>query len=204
VEVIHGSGDHMRAVVADAEILTRLGVQEQHYFVAVGSANPAKNFSALLSAFAGLPARFGGRLVIVGGANESVFAADDRPADNARIVRAGSLSDAELKALYESALGLVFPSLYEGFGLPPIEAMVCGCPVAASNAASIPEACGDAALYFDPRAPAAIGAAMMRLHDEPELRRQLRERGERRAATLNWAATARVLMESLAPSEPAS
>ena len=109
------------------------------------------------------------------------------------------MSDEELKALYQSALGLVFPSVYEGFGLPPLEAMNCGCPVAASNAASIPEVCGDAALYFDPHAPSAIGVAMLRLFDEPELRQQLRTRGARRAQAFSWEAAARVLMNHLDP-----
>lgn len=206
VAVMHGSGGHMVPVEANAGTLERLGLRAGTYFVAVGSANPVKNFQALLAAFAGLPERFGGHLVIIGGTNDKVFAKGDpseRP-EPPRIVRAGTVSDAELKALYQSALALVFPSLYEGFGLPPLEAMACGCPVVASNAASIPEVCGDAALYFDPHAPDAIGAAMMRLHDEPELRGQLRERGARRAQRFSWNSAARVLMERLEQSAPAS
>jgi len=205
VAVMPGSGGHMLPLEANGGTLERLGLRAGAYFVAVGSANPVKNFQALLAAFAGLPERFGGHLVIIGGTNDKVFAQAGRSdlVENVRIVRAGTVSDTELKALYQSALALVFPSLYEGFGLPPLEAMACGCPVAASNAASIPEVCGDAALYFDPHAPDAIGAAMMRLHDEPELRGQLRERGARRVQHFSWNAAARVLMERLDQSAPA-
>jgi glycosyltransferase involved in cell wall biosynthesis len=202
VAVMHGSGDHMLSIRPDPTTLPRLGLQPQGYFVAVGSSNPTKNFRALLAAFAGLPARCDAQLVIVGGTNDAVFASEQRPVDGEHIVRAGAVSDEELKALYQSALGLVFPSLYEGFGLPPLEAMQCGCPVAASTAASIPEACGEAALYFDPHSPAAIGAAMMRLFDEPELRQQLRARGARHARGFSWEAAARVLIQHLGTSDP--
>jgi glycosyltransferase involved in cell wall biosynthesis len=192
----------MAPVQADSATLTRLGLGGSRYFVAVGSANPVKNFRALLAAFAALPARCDVRLVVVGGTDDSVFSPDGQPSDSERVVRAGPVPDEELKALYQSAIALVFPSVYEGFGLPPLEAMVCGCAVAASNAASIPEACGDAALYFDPHAPAEITAAMLRLFDEPALCQQLRARGVQRALTFSWEAAARVLIEHLGTGGP--
>jgi glycosyltransferase involved in cell wall biosynthesis len=199
VAVTSGGGEHMRAVSADNAVLQRLGLQPGSYFVAVGSSNPIKNFMSLLNAFAALPSRCDAQLVIVGGANSEVFAAEGAPANVAGLVRAGPVSDAELKALYQSALALVFPSIYEGFGLPPLEAMACDCPVAASNAAAIPEVCGDAVLYFDPSKPHAIAEAMMRLFDEPALRQQLREHGARRAQALNWDGAALVLLENVRP-----
>lgn len=199
VVVLHESGEHFLAVVADAGTLPRLGLREGGYFVAVGSANLVKNFDALLAAFAGLPAAVDAKLVIVGGTNAGVFAARPWRLAADRLVQAGSVSDAELKALYGSAIGLVFPSLYEGFGLPPLEAMVCGCPVAASSAASLPEVCGNAALYFDPHSVDAIAAAMTRLHDEPALRARLRAAGARRAESFSWEAAARVLLARAVP-----
>ena len=199
VAILQESGEHMLPIEAHAGTLQRLGLRVGGYFVAVGSANPAKNFVALLKAVAGLPARFDGRLVVIGGVNRGVFAAGDAPVAGDRIVQAGAVSDAELKALYQSALALVFPSVYEGFGLPPLEAMACACPVAASNAASIPQVCGDAALYFDPHAVDAIGAAMMRLHDESALRDELRRRGAQRVKAFSWEAAARVLVERVMP-----
>jgi glycosyltransferase involved in cell wall biosynthesis len=199
VAVMHESGEHMAAVEAAPGTLKRLGLRELGYFVAVGSANPVKNLMALRTAFAGLPKRIDAKLVIVGGANAGVFAAGDAVTASERIVEAGTLPDAALKALYGAALGLVFPSRYEGFGLPPLEAMACGCPVAASNAASLPEVCGNAALYFDPQSIDAISAAIVRLHDEPELRGQLRARGTQRALGFTWNAAARVLVERVVP-----
>ena len=103
-------------------------------------------------------------------------------------VEARSVSGAELVELYRRAACLVFPSLYEGFGLPPVEAMACGCPVAAAAAGSLPEVCGDAAVLFDPLDPEAIAAGV----DEALIRSaELSERGLQRAATFTWDETAR-------------
>jgi glycosyltransferase involved in cell wall biosynthesis len=96
------------------------------------------------------------------------------------------VSPNELVELYRSAACLVFPSLYEGFGLPPIEAMACGCPVATSDATSLPEVCGDAAEYFDPLSTEEIAAAIVRA-----LEGRLVERGVARAAGFTWDACAR-------------
>ena len=103
-------------------------------------------------------------------------------------VEARSVSGAELIDLYRSAACLVFPSLYEGFGLPPVEAMACGCPVAAARAGSLPEVCGDAAVLFDPLDPEAIAAGV---HEALERATELSERGIGRAATFTWDETAR-------------
>ena len=102
-------------------------------------------------------------------------------------VDARTVSGVELVDLYRRAACLVFPSLYEGFGLPPVEAMACGCPVAASAAASLPEVCGDAAVLFDPLDPEAIAAGVEEALDRSD---ELSERGLERAATFTWEATA--------------
>src|SRR4030095_9441710 len=94
----------------------------------------------------------------------------------------------QLASLYRRAACLVYPSLYEGFGIPPLEAMACGCPVAASNAGAIPEVCGDAAVLFDPTDVEAMAAAML----EPDERREeLQALGRERAAQFTWDETAR-------------
>ena len=100
----------------------------------------------------------------------------------------GNLDFAELPALFQRASALVFPSLYEGFGQPILEAMASGCPVACSNAASLPEIAGDAARLFDPLDPQAIAAATLEVLESPA---DWAERGVRRAAEFTWEATAR-------------
>jgi glycosyltransferase involved in cell wall biosynthesis len=102
----------------------------------------------------------------------------------------GYVSDAELRALYENAACFVYPSFYEGFGLPPLEAMTCGCPVVVSRAASLPEVCGDAAVYCDPCDPADIARAMERVLGNPAAQEDLRRRSLERARTFSWKQTA--------------
>ena len=143
------------------------------------------------------------RLVLVGGRNTAVFAAETGLASDPRIVQAGPVTDAELKALYQHAVGLVFPSLYEGFGLPPLEAMACGCPVAVADSAAMPEVCGPAALYFDPSSTDAIAGAIQRLLDDAALRDRLRQAGTARAAGFQWADSAQALLSQL-PSSPSA
>jgi glycosyltransferase involved in cell wall biosynthesis len=109
----------------------------------------------------------------------------------------GRVTDGELRALYENALCLVFPSRYEGFGIPPLEAMWCGCPVLASRAGAVPEVCGEAALWFDAEGPATPEAALARLLDEPGLADTLRHAGAARAKLYSWDAAAGRLLELL-------
>ena len=107
-----------------------------------------------------------------------------------RVRHLGHVPHDTLAPLLRSATGLVFPSLYEGFGAPPVEAMACGCPVAVSDRGSLPEVTGDAALLFDPESPPSIAAAMTRLMEDEAERERLREAGLRRAAGYTWAAAA--------------
>ena len=95
--------------------------------------------------------------------------------------------------LYENAACLLFPSRYEGFGLPPVEAMACGCPVVASRGGAVQEVCGDSALYFDADVPQSITLAVERLLEESGLADDLRSRGLQRVSALSWVASARKL-----------
>jgi glycosyltransferase involved in cell wall biosynthesis len=103
----------------------------------------------------------------------------------------GRVGDAAMPGLYRRARALVFPSLYEGWGLPPLEAMACGCPVASSTRAALAEACGDAALAFDPEDERSIGEALARVVEDDALRGDLRGRGLARAAGFTWERSAR-------------
>jgi glycosyltransferase involved in cell wall biosynthesis len=107
-----------------------------------------------------------------------------------RVRHLGHVPAAELPGIYRGAQALVFPSLFEGFGLPPLEAMACGCPVATSSEGSLAEVCGDAAVSFDPRDTDAIADAITRVTSDGALRERLRDAGLRRAAEFTWAATA--------------
>ena len=113
-----------------------------------------------------------------------------------RTVFLGPVREEDLPALYSGARAFVFPSLYEGFGLPPLEAMACGTPVACSDIPSLRETAGDAALLFDPKDPGAIAAALDRLLTDAALREDLHERGLRRAAELTWDAAAQRTLQA--------
>ena len=173
VEVVHSGVDHA---------LFRPGDESREPFLLYPARRFGhKNHPRLFEAFAALRAeRPELRLVLTG---------DPRPSATPDGVEdRGLVSPEELAALYRRAAALVFPSLYEGFGQPPLEAMACGCPVACSNAASLPEVVGDAARLFDPRDPGAIADAARDVLDAPD---EWRVRGLARAAAFSWQATAR-------------
>jgi glycosyltransferase involved in cell wall biosynthesis len=111
----------------------------------------------------------------------------------------GYANSSELKALYENAVGLIFPSLYEGFGFPVVEAMGLGCPVLCSSSASLPEVAGEAALYFDPLHPADLADKLDRFLSDPCLQEKLRLRGFEQAAKFRWEMTARQTLDKIIP-----
>lgn len=188
IAVVGEGAEHMIRMPADPGILGRLGLACP-YVLAVGSPAPHKNLAAL-GATARMLADRGAALVVTGDLNARVFAAAELP-QPARAV--GRVDDAGLRALYEQAACFVFPSRYEGFGLPAVEAMACGCPVVAARAGALPEVCGEAALLADPANPRDIAAAVARVLDEPGLADRLREAGRVRAAGFTWEQAARRL-----------
>jgi glycosyltransferase involved in cell wall biosynthesis len=195
--VLGNGGDHLRGVSPDESCLDRLGLRDKSFLLAVGSENPTKNLPRLKVAFSTLTSPPGLRLVLVGGRAEAVFARGAGTTDDPRIIRAGHLDDASLVALYRHALALVFPSVYEGFGLPPLEAMSCGCPVVAARAAAIPEVCGDAALYFDPASTEELASALHAVVSDSALRDRLRQAGAQRVQAFRWRDSALVFQSAV-------
>jgi glycosyltransferase involved in cell wall biosynthesis len=194
LEVIYESGEHVLRTPASPGIIGRLGLTNCRFVLAVGSRSPNKNFAGVVQAAAKL-ADLGIKVVFAGGSNSRVFAGNELTGEN--LVLAGYVSDEELRALYERADCFLYPSFYEGFGLPPLEAMHCGCPVIVSNGSSLPEICGEAAVYCEPGDPADIAKQVRRVLTSESLRRELKEAGLARAATFTWQRSADTFQEIL-------
>lgn len=163
---------------------------ESPFLLFVGNVKPHKNLVALLQAFRLIRHTIPHDLVIVG-RREGFITGDTQSIKLAerlheRVHFTGVIETPRLEQYMAFADALVLPSLYEGFGLPPLEAMACGCPVIVSNVASLPEVCSDAALYCNPRSPEDIAARILQLLGDDGLRAELREKGRARAASFSW------------------
>lgn len=176
------------------------------YFLYVGNIKPHKNLARLLEAYASIRDVVPHDLLVIG-KKEGFITGDAAVCKSAeafgeRVVFTGEVSDQQLKSYVKHAAALVFPSLYEGFGLPPLEAMAAECPVLVSNVASLPEVCGDGALYCDPRNSRDIAEKMLCLVKDQALRDRLKQLGRERARQFTWERaatnTAAVLQEALA------
>lgn len=192
IYVIGESGEHIKGFNVDNDILSKHGLSKKQYLLAVSSQAPHKNFKLISDAIEHLQ-DFEFDIVIAGGMNAAVFGQNANSLSR-KIKWIGYVSNEELRTLYENALCFVFPSLYEGFGIPPLEAMSCGCPVLASNAASIPEVCGDAALYFSPEDPNALAVLIESFCKDSELQKRMITKASHRAATFSWESAALSLL----------
>ncbi|MBA2849530.1 glycosyltransferase family 4 protein [Thermosulfuriphilus ammonigenes] len=166
------------------------------YILTVSSLNPRKNFGNLILAFNKLKLK-NLKLVIVGDFDSRVFSnqvLSDLILGNPNIIRVGYVSDQELSGLYKNALLFVYPSLYEGFGLPPLEAMSCGCPVVVSNIASLLEVCGTAAYYVNPHDINDIARGIYTVLKNKDLRDDLIKKGYDRARLYTWHGSAQKMM----------
>jgi glycosyltransferase involved in cell wall biosynthesis len=172
------------------------------YFLFVGTLEPRKNLRGLLEAYATLKKQEPDcpPLVLAGGVGWRVrdLLANLRALSSSEVITLGYVPDHLIPVLYARALALVFPSFYEGFGLPALEAMASGCPVIGSNRSAIPEVLGDCGLLVDPYDSASIAAAMKRILEDASLRAQLSERGRNRARSFTWERTGRELRDVLA------
>lgn len=178
-----------------SELRKRYGLDARPYLLFVGGATPRKNHRVLLRAFAELAdIRKDVALVIVGDPDHRGLSVDETVREfnlEGQVRCVGRVSTEDLKVLYAQAELFVFPSLYEGFGFPVLEAMACGTPVLASNRTSLPEVAGDAAVLVNPESAEELAEAIRRLVTDTALRLSLRQKGLTRAKEFTWDATAR-------------
>lgn len=205
VEVVYNGVDASFRPLADeeAQAVRRRVSQGQPYFVFVGALTPRKNVLGLLAAFERFKERTGlpHRLVVAGadmyGGGE-VQQARRRSAFAQHIVMLGRQQRSELAPLVGAAQAMVYPSFFEGFGVPLVEAMRCGVPLAVSRTSAMPEVAREAAIYFDPHQEQQIADAMERLATQPQLRHELSGRGLERAALFDWDRSAQQLYDIIA------
>ncbi|NHV25438.1 glycosyltransferase family 1 protein [Burkholderia sp. D-99] len=193
ISVVPLGADHLDALESDTSVLKELALTQHRFVLAVSSMNPTKNFGRLIAAFREIndPSV---DLVIVGMRNTAVFGAqDDVSVTEPNIKYAGYISDEKLKALYQNAACFLYPSIYEGFGIPPLEAMRYGCPTLVGRSAALPEVCADAALYCDPYSVDDIAEKLRNLLDSAELRADLTRRGFLHAEQYLWSTSAEMM-----------
>lgn len=192
MRVSYVGADHILRVAPDNAILDRLGISGRKFFLGVGlSVN--KNGAAVAQALrkSGLT----DTLLVVTGQPYAWVTAKGGHIIPDGVLPAGYVTDAELRALFEHALAMISPSHYEGFGLPPVEAMLCGCPTIVSNSSAMPEICGDGALQCGPDDVDELARLMRIVHDDPPRRAALSAAGRARASRYTWESAARVLLD---------
>jgi glycosyltransferase involved in cell wall biosynthesis len=187
--------DHLLKTPPSPDILNRFDLEPGQYILGVSSQSPVKNFDGLARAWE-LLGRGELKLAIAGKANSRVFGNGTSLRDG-HTVWLGYVSDGELRALYEKAAVFVYPSFYEGFGIPPVEAMTCGCPVLVARSSALPESCGDAALYCDPSSPADIAKKIASLLDNPKLAQDMCALGRLQSARFTNQQTASMLWSEI-------
>ena len=196
MRLVPGKSDNVSAILLGTPpqwfepIQTLACPQPQPFFLFVGNVKPHKNLVRLLQAFAQIADQIPHNLVIVG-KKEGFIIGDNQalayPSSlEERILFTGYIDDVQLRQYYAHATALAFPSLYEGFGLPALEAMACHCPVLTSNITALPEVCGDAALYCDPYAVEDIAQKLVQLASDEGLRQVLITKGNEQAAALTF------------------
>lgn len=204
IQVIYEAADDGLAPVLDEAALAAARAKYNlppRYLLYLGTIEPRKNLPALFAAFRDViaaPQFADVQLVLVGRKGwmfQPTLDAIDQLGLTGRVTLTDYVASADLPALLSGASAFVFPSLYEGFGLPPLEAMACGAPVICSSAASLPEVVGDAALTFDPRDARALRAAITRVLADPALARELRQKGLAQAKQFSWQRAAKQTLD---------
>ncbi len=177
------------------QIRSAYGLEGKTIILHVGNDNWYKNVATLLRAVAKMddPKLVLVKVGDVGPANRELI---QQLGVASRFVHIRGVDDEQLMCLYSLAEMLAFPSLHEGFGWPPLEAMACGCPVITTRKASLPEVCGEACLYVEPRDPDGIAAAIRTLKEAPDTRADLIRRGLLQAQKFSWQRTAQEILRS--------
>lgn len=202
ITVMYGGVDARFQPVREPQRLAALRVKyrlgTEPFILGLGTIQPRKNYRRLIQAFSNLKPRMPDlKLIIAGGKGwlyDDIFAEVERLGLKDQVLFPGLVDDEDLPALYSAAELMAYPSLYEGFGLPVLEAMACGTPVVTSNVSSLPEVSGEAALLVNPTDVEAITEAMRRLLQDADLRRQIVARGFEQARQFTWDRAARQLL----------
>lgn len=195
ISIIPEGCEHILSVSPDENILVDGRLPLTPYLLMVGSSSLHKNINTVIEAIE-LINDFPIPLVIAGGSFSNVFKTYNQY-ESQNIISLGYVTESELRTLFSKAIGFIFPSKYEGFGLPPLEAMACGCPVICSINASIPEICGDAALYFNPYNIDEIASQIEYLVSDSSLRESLKKKGYIRSKLFTWNDSAKMLLKLL-------
>jgi glycosyltransferase involved in cell wall biosynthesis len=200
IEVVYAGVERrfrpMEGEIALQRVKKRYGL-DFPFILSLGTLEPRKNFSGLIEAYA-LMKNKELKLVIVGGKgwlNDEIFARVEELGLSGQVIFPGFVADEDLPALYNLAELFVFPSLYEGFGLPPLEAMACGTPVVTSDRPSLPEVVGEAGLMVEATDSQELAEAMERVLMDENLRREMREKGLKQAVKFTWEAAAGKLLD---------
>ncbi|HDS1115702.1 glycosyltransferase family 4 protein [Pluralibacter gergoviae] len=159
--------------------------KNKKYFLAVSSLAHHKNLHGLIQEFSLIPSHYNINLIIVGGGS-SHFVVNNREIKAGNINFKGRVTDEELRVLYKNALAFVFPSLYEGFGIPPLEAQACGCPVISSNCSVMPEVLRDSVIYFDPQTKNDLCSKMISFIQNPQIIPELISKGFENHKRFSW------------------
>jgi glycosyltransferase involved in cell wall biosynthesis len=202
VAVVYGGVDSGFHPIEDEATLQAARVKYglfSPFILYVGTIEPRKNLGRLLRAYTRLRAKYKTphRLVVAGGLGwlyQDVLREIDELASEHEVIFLGRVPDEDLPTLYSLADVFAFPSLYEGFGLPPLEAMACGVPVVCSNTSSLPEVVGDAGILVSPYDIDALSEAIAGLLEDPARRSELAARGRERARLFTWERSARQLL----------
>lgn len=197
--IYNGVSDRFRSLDTPLDNVQERYRLPKRFFLFVGTVEPRKNLARLIEAFERAGRHLEHSLVVVGAKGwktSPIYRAIETSRVRDRIQLLGFVADADLPAIYNLADAFVYPSLYEGFGIPIVEAMACGTPVVTSNVSAMPEVAGDAALLIEPLDPHGLAEAMERIVQDGALRNSLRAKGLERAKRFSWDTSAAQVVQS--------